>query len=356
MSVPREPGSRIQIQDVWPSIDCGRYPVKRTIGEPVEVWADVFRDGHDVLGAAVLYRRAPSRRWLEAPLVHTGNDRWRGTFVPEGLGRWQFSVAVWVDRHASWRDELRRKHEAGQADLASELQEGAALLGRGSLDVATALADDSADRSELTTLAKPLEVIVDPLLARFGAWYELFPRSWGGFRGVAQVVPRLAELGFDVLYLPPVHPIGRTNRKGRNNTLAAERGDPGSPWAIGGAEGGHTALHPELGDDRDFERMVVARARAASRSRSTSRSRPRPTTRGWSSTPSGSTAAPTGRSSTRRTRPSATRTSTTSTGRARTGRACGRRCGTRSSTGSSGASASSASTTRTRSRSRSGSG
>jgi starch synthase (maltosyl-transferring) len=262
MSLPREPGSRIQIQDVWPSVDCGRFPVKRTVGEPVEVWADVFRDGHDVLGAAVLYRRPPSRRWLEAPLVHTGNDRWRGTFVPDELGRWQFSVAAWVDQHASWRDEVRRKHEAGQADLASELQEGAALLGRGSLDVATALADDSADRSELTTLARPLEVIVDPLLARFGAWYELFPRSWGGFRGVARVVPQLAELGFDVVYLPPVHPIGHTNRKGRNNTLTAEAGDPGSPWAIGGTDGGHTALHPELGDEAEFERMVAA-ARAA---------------------------------------------------------------------------------------------
>src|SRR4051812_35476362 len=188
MPTPREHGPRIQIQQVWPTVDCGRYPVKRTVGEPVEVRADIFRDGHEILGAAVLYRAVPSRRWLEAPLVLLNNDRWRGSFVPDALGRWQFTVAAWVDRRASWRDEVRRKHEGGQSDLASELQEGAALLGVASLDLETALADTSEDRSELTLLPRPLELVVDPVLARFGAWYELFPRSWGGFRGVAEVL------------------------------------------------------------------------------------------------------------------------------------------------------------------------
>ena len=247
--------TRIQIRDVWPMLDCGRYPVKRTVGESVEVWADVLRDGHEQLGAAIRYRPVGARRWHEASMQAVDNDRWTGTFEVDDLGRWQYAICAWVDRFASWRDELRRKHEAGQRDLASELVEGAELLGRPLNGVEEALATTDSDRSELT-ISSPLEVDVDPVLARFGAWYELFPRSWGGFAGVERVLPELAELGFDIVYFPPIHPIGRTNRKGRNNTEGAGPNDPGSPWAIGSEEGGHTAVDPELGTLGDFEHLV----------------------------------------------------------------------------------------------------
>jgi starch synthase (maltosyl-transferring) len=258
MSLPKRTTApaRIQIEQVWPALDCGRYPVKRTLGEPVEVWADIFRDGHEIVRAEVKYRHAGSRRWLRAPLQHHAADRWHGTFEPGELGRWQFAVEAWVDRAASWRHELERKVEAGQEDLTGELSEGAALLGARSLTVEEGLADTTEDRSEVTA-TPALEVDVDRVRARVGAWYELFPRSWGGFAGVERVLPQLQELGFDVVYLPPIHPIGTTNRKGRNNALVAQKGDPGSPWAIGSELGGHTAVAPELGTLEQFEHLVA---------------------------------------------------------------------------------------------------
>jgi starch synthase (maltosyl-transferring) len=259
MTVPRAKQSRIQIEEVWPQLDCGRYPVKRSVGDEVDVWATIFRDGHDVLGAAVRYRRAGERRWREEPLRHHEADRWTATFRPDAPGRWSFAVGAWVDRFASWRRELERKVEAGQADLAGELAEGAALHRVESLTVEEGLASTESDRSEFVSSAT-FDVHVDRERARFGCWYELFPRSWGGFAGVERVLPGLAELGVDVVYLPPIHPIGRTNRKGRNNALEAGPRDPGSPWAIGSEEGGHTAIHPELGTIDDFRRLV-ARAR-----------------------------------------------------------------------------------------------
>ena len=265
MAPPRSktPPPRIQIERVWPQLDCGRYPVKKTLGEPVDVWADIFRDGHEVLRAAVRFRRTGARRWREAPMQQVESDRWTGVFEPDALGLWEFTVAAWTDRWASWRWELERKANAGQEDLAGELSEGMALLGREGLTVEEALDPALAPGlppGHATTLAAPLAVDVDRLLARVGAWYELFPRSWGGFTGVEKVLPQLAELGFDVLYFPPIHPIGTTQRKGRNNTMPAKRGDPGSPWAIGSEEGGHTAVDPALGSLADFERLV-ARAR-----------------------------------------------------------------------------------------------
>jgi starch synthase (maltosyl-transferring) len=258
MPLPRTkvPPSRIQIQRVEPQVDGGRYPVKRTVGDRVEVSADVFRDGHEILGAAVRYRPVGERRWREALMHHEGNDRWAGHFEPDAAGYWQFTVEAWVDRFASWRYELQRKVDAGQEDLSGELSEGAALYGVSSLTVEEALASSKTDRSERASSAV-YEVDVDRVRARFGSWYELFPRSWGGFRGVTEVLPQLAELGFDVVYLPPIHPIGKTNRKGRNNSLEAGPRDPGSPWAIGGDGGGHTAIHPELGTEADFDRMVA---------------------------------------------------------------------------------------------------
>jgi starch synthase (maltosyl-transferring) len=258
-SPPKKRPPRIQIESVWPQLDCGRYPIKRTVGEPVTVWATVFRDGHEQLRAAVRYRPGAGR-WREVPLEHVEADRWTAAFTPDEVADWEFHVRAWVDRYASWREELRRKADAHQEDLSSELAEGAALFGLDSITLADGLASTEEDRSEVTD-SVTLRVAVDDVPARFGAWYELFPRSWGGFRGVAKVLPELRELGFDVVYLPPIHPIGTTNRKGRNNALAAAEGDPGSPWAIGSAEGGHDAINPELGTWADFDAMVEAARR-----------------------------------------------------------------------------------------------
>jgi starch synthase (maltosyl-transferring) len=251
-----KPPPRIQIQGVTPQIDCGRYPVKRTEGDRVDVAARIFRDGHELLGAAVRYKPVGETRWQEAPLEPLGNDEWGGSFVAGSCGLWCFRVEAWVDRVASFQDELRRKVDAGQADVAGELSEGAVLLGRSELTVEEALAAGSSERSEKTWSAT-YGIDVDRVLARFGSWYELFPRSFGGFDGVRAVLPKLAELGFDVVYLPPVHPIGRSNRKGRNNALEAGTADPGSPWAIGSELGGHDAVDPGLGTLEDFARLVA---------------------------------------------------------------------------------------------------
>jgi starch synthase (maltosyl-transferring) len=257
MPLPKSKQPRIQIQAVEPTVDCGHYPIKRTVGERIDVYATVFKDGHDALAGAIRIWEPRQKKWREEPFLPLGNDRWGGTFAVDKPGRWTFAVTAWTDRVATWQDELRRKVEAGQEDLSGELSEGAVLLGRESLTVAEGLAAEPGDRHDVA-VADPVGVDVDRELARFGAWYELFPRSWGGFRGVAEVLPELARLGFDVVYLPPVHPIGQTNRKGRNNALVAEAADPGSPWAIGSEEGGHDAINPELGTWDDFDAMVAA--------------------------------------------------------------------------------------------------
>jgi starch synthase (maltosyl-transferring) len=252
-----DPAARIQVQQLEPLVDCGRYPVKRTVGDPVDVYVTIFKDGHDVLGAAIRVRGPGDAKWREEPLTLLGNDRWHGTFAVDRPGRWEFAIAAWSDRIATWQQEVRRKVDGGQDDLSGELAEGAVLLGKKKLTVEDGLAAKADDRHG-EVVAAPLGVDVDRERARFGAWYELFPRSWGGFQGVAEVLPKLAELGFDVVYLPPVHPIGHTNRKGKNNTMSAEPGDVGSPWAIGSEEGGHDALHPELGTWADFDAMIAA--------------------------------------------------------------------------------------------------
>ena len=257
MTLPKsaEPPRRILIQDVRPQVDCGRYAAKAVAGDRVGVSATIVRDGHEVLGAAVRYKPPAATRWRETALAAVGNDRFEGGFVVDAPGRWSYRIEAWVDRVASYQWELRRKSEAGQADLSSELAEGAALLGREALTVEEALAAPAGDRAE-KAWSETFALDVDRERAAFGAWYELFPRSWGGFAGVEQVLPQLAELGFDVVYLPPIHPIGTTNRKGRNNTLTPAADDVGSPWAIGAEEGGHTAVHPDLGTLEDFERLV----------------------------------------------------------------------------------------------------
>jgi starch synthase (maltosyl-transferring) len=255
-----KPPPRIQVQAIEPVVDCGRYPVKRTVGERVEVYATVFVDGHDLVRAAVRVR-PPGGRAREEPLEDLGNDRFGGFFVVDRPGRWTFTVVAWVDRVATWRYELGRKLEAGQQDLRGELAEGAVLLGVETLTVEDGLTATAGDRYG-EVAGSPLGVDVDRVLGRFGAWYELFPRSFGGFNGVSTVLPRLAELGFDVVYLPPIHPIGVTNRKGRNNTLLAGPEDPGSPWAIGSKLGGHDAIDPSLGTWDDFEAMIATAAKA----------------------------------------------------------------------------------------------
>ncbi len=258
---PKKRPGRIEIQAVSPALDGGRYPVKRPSGGALEVSATVFAEGHDVVRAVVRHREPRARKWVETPMESLVNDRWRGSFPVETLGRWEYTIVAWIDRFASWRYELERKLAAAQPDLSGELAEGAALLGVKSLTVEEALAAaPDLPREAEATLPAPLGLIVDRERATFGAWYELFPRSFGGFAGVEAVLPELAELGFDVLYLPPIHPIGVTHRKGRNNAPTAGPGDPGSPWAIGGAAGGHTAIAPELGTLEEFESLVAAAA------------------------------------------------------------------------------------------------
>jgi starch synthase (maltosyl-transferring) len=253
--MPKTPPARIQIQEVAPQIDCGRYPVKRTVGERLEVTARIFRDGHETLGAAIRHRSPGSTGWTETPLEPLGNDFWSGSFEVDRPGLWGFRIEAWVDQVASFQEELRRKVAAGQTDLAGELSEGAVLLDVAELTVDEALAAPAGQRSEKAWSAT-YEIDVDRVLARFGSWYELFPRSWGGFKGVRAQLPRFAELGVDVLYLPPIHPIGHTNRKGRNNSETAEPGDVGSPWAIGSEKGGHDAIEPSLGTEKQFRKLV----------------------------------------------------------------------------------------------------
>ncbi|MEA2359917.1 MAG: hypothetical protein QOI62_3177 [Solirubrobacteraceae bacterium] len=282
-----KPPNRIRIEHPAPTVDDGRWPVKRTVGDTVDVGADIFRDGHEVLRAVVRYKAPGDRRWHESPLVavdaHHDGVRWEGGFTVEEPGLTQWTIQAWVDLFAGWRDELARKVDFGQPDLGGELSEGAVLLraaaerasGEAARRLAAAaeavltdpqvgldpellaLVEEVQERTEATELPAPLQVDVDRTLARFGSWYELFPRSWGGFRGAREQLPRLAELGFDVLYLPPIHPIGHTNRKGANNTLTPGPEDPGSPYAIGDETGGHDAIHAELGTEEDFDALVA---------------------------------------------------------------------------------------------------
>jgi starch synthase (maltosyl-transferring) len=254
--IPKTTPARIQIQEVSPQVDCGRYPVKRTAGDEVEVTARIFRDGHETLGAAVRHRGPDATRWSETPLEPLGDDLWAGSFEVDRPGLWSFRIEAWVDRVASFQEELRRKVAAGQADLTSELSEGSVLLDDDELTVETALGTPAGTRSE-KAWSTPYSVDVDRVLGRFGSWYELFPRSWGGFEGVREVLPRFAELGFDVLYLPPIHPIGHTNRKGRNNAETAKPGDVGSPWAIGSEQGGHDAIDPSLGTEKELRTLIA---------------------------------------------------------------------------------------------------
>ncbi|MCF1505001.1 alpha-1,4-glucan--maltose-1-phosphate maltosyltransferase [Afifella sp. H1R] len=293
--------NRIAIEAVTPEIDGGRFPAKAAIGEVVVVEADIFSDGHDLIDAALLTRRKGDKAWSETPMRLYENDRWRASFVPVENTTYEYTVIAWRDLFRSWRSDVSKKKNAGQ-DVTSELKEGLhilkkalsesdrldperrARLQRVTEDIAR-LADPAQQfsvlmgedllglmtaggpRSNLSYYLRLLDLFVDRKRAAFSSWYELMPRSQSGdparhgtFDDVIAQLPYVRDLGFDVLYFPPIHPIGKTNRKGRNNSLTARADDPGSPYAIGSEEGGHKAIHPELGTFEDFHRLVKAAA------------------------------------------------------------------------------------------------
>ncbi len=286
----RHPTPRVVIERVWPEVDGGRFAAKRTVGEIV-VEADIFTDGHDALAADLLWRAEADTEWFAEPMAALVNDRWRGSFVAPDVGRYVYSVTAWIDRFETWRRDTAKKHAAG-LDVRVESLTGLELLREAAARVdqpdsavidAVAMALEHGDvagvldgvplqdamrrwgeRSSAVSYGRDLVVQVDPERARFSAWYELFPRSCadkpgrhGSFRDCMRRLPYVADLGFDVVYLPPIHPIGVTSRKGRNNSVTASEGDPGSPWAIGSSDGGHTAIHPELGSADDLGDLVA---------------------------------------------------------------------------------------------------
>ncbi|MGZ8378397.1 MAG: maltotransferase domain-containing protein [Gemmatirosa sp.] len=293
---------RIVLANVTPAVDHGRFPAKRIVGQPCRVGADAFREGHDLLRARIRYRGPDGGAWRTAPLTHDPEtDRWTGEFPLDAVGRWTFTVDAWTDEFGTWLQRLEKRVAARQPEVATELLDGRAQIlraarrapfgaARRSLDGAALVLGDTsrpleervaaatdpalaalmaahAPNPDLTAYDRELPLTVELPRAAFASWYEFFPRSTapeagrhGTFRDAEQWLPRIAELGFDVVYLPPIHPIGQTFRKGPNNALEAGPDDVGSPWAIGNAHGGHTAIEPALGTMEDFERFV-ARAR-----------------------------------------------------------------------------------------------
>lgn len=283
--------SRVAIETVTPEIDGGLFALKRSVGERVIVEADIFADGHDVLSAVLKFRPEASSDWQETPMAFLANDRWRAEFAVTETGIYLYTIEAWADHFQSWRRDLKKRLDARQdvsVDLllGAELIEAAAKRAKGAdaeqlqnwarelrgdknsatgravdLETATLMARYP-DRRLATVFARELRVAVDPPLARCSAWYELFPRSLGAegrhgtFKDCEGALPRIAELGFDILYLPPIHPIGESHRKGKNNNPKCQPGEPGSPWAIGSSEGGHKSIHPELGSIEDFRRLV----------------------------------------------------------------------------------------------------
>ncbi|MCC6705399.1 MAG: alpha-1,4-glucan--maltose-1-phosphate maltosyltransferase [Thermomicrobiales bacterium] len=279
------------IESVSPAIDCGRHAAKRETGDTLDVAADIFKDGHDRLAAVLKFRKRGETAWRETPMTHIDNDRWGGSVRLSEPGAFEYTIEAFPHPWRTWLEGTTKKISAG-LDIALELREGAAILEtlpRSEPLIASALATIAAggnqalimeelqsprlaaaclthaDRSAGATLSYPLPLWVDRQAARFAAWYELFPRSAGTkpdqsgtFQDVIGQLPRISEMGFDVLYFTPIHPIGTTKRKGKNNSVIAEPGDPGVPYAIGNAEGGHDAIEPGLGTIADFDRLVAA--------------------------------------------------------------------------------------------------
>jgi len=285
---------RVVIEDVKPEINGGRFSVKRVVGERIIVEADIFADGHDAVSAVLLYRKENQSRWTETAMQPFINDRWRGAFEVTETGNYRYTLQGWVDRFKSWHKNVLKKMAAGQ-DLALERLAGAAIVesaarraggeekkilirfaaelrsgepevgGPALDDELAALMERYLERRWATTYDKELSLTVERAKARSSSWYEIFPRSCarepgahGTLRDCERRLPYIAEMGFDVLYLAPIHPIGRSYRKGKNNSLSVSPDDVGSPWAIGGEEGGHTAIHPQLGTLDDFRHLVAA--------------------------------------------------------------------------------------------------
>ena len=294
MGKPEEGRRRVVVENVAPQVDCGRFPIKRTVGDVVAIQADVFGDGHDHVRARLLWKKEGDGTWQWVEMRSLGNDRWQGEFTVTEQGRYRYTVVGEEDHFETWQSDLKKRKEAGQ-DLEIHFATGASLLEqikpRASKDdqaKMTAWAQtlragkDPAATAELalqkeldetvkrypnpkleTWFEHELEIVVDRERARFSSWYELFPRSWstvpgqhGTLRDVAARLEYVADMGFDVLYLPPISPIGKSFRKGKNNSVVAAPGDEGSPWAIGSDEGGHTAIHPSLGTLADFAALV----------------------------------------------------------------------------------------------------
>jgi starch synthase (maltosyl-transferring) len=287
----------VVIENFYPCLEGGRYPVKRVVGEPLDVWVDVFKDGHDLLSAVLKWRREAGARWVESPLEAVDGDRWHGRCVFETAGRWEYAVEAWADVFRSWKKTFAVRVAARDPDAGVEALEGARLLNEAALrargagageaamqlrdcaelletlppdqlmevllsDELQALMDRFPDRA-MATQSQVFPVIVERERARFSAWYEFFPRNAEGradkhstFRDCVARLDDARAMGFDVIYFPPIHPIGVTHRKGKNNTLVAETGDVGSPWAIGGPAGGHRAIEPALGTEADFVWLV----------------------------------------------------------------------------------------------------
>lgn len=306
---PSEGRSRVVIEEVKPQVDCGRHPARKIIGDVVTVSAAVFADGHDHLAARVLYRHKSEKRWRSVQMTAIGNDVWSGSFKVDKLGMWRFAVQGWVDHFDTWTSDLKKRLAAQPApddpnaaslwqNIPLALKTGADLLEHTAKRASGAdarqlteivhslrwMADQNAatyeyplnervhtlaaaypDLSFATRYETELPIWVDREKARYSTWYELFPRSaspipgqHGTFADVEAELPAIAAMGFDVLYMPPIHPIGMAYRKGKNNAVTALAGDEGSPWAIGAAEGGHTAVHPKLGTLADFDHLVEA--------------------------------------------------------------------------------------------------
>jgi starch synthase (maltosyl-transferring) len=291
-----ETWSPIIIEKVDPEVDSGRYPIKREVGDRLDVSADIFKEGHDVLAAVLRYRTINETTWHEAAMSHVDNDRWSGHFDLQENTRYLYTIGAFTNTFESWRQEVTKKSQAGER-IESELLEGRALVEGAAkratgqdkarlnellkqwrssdtqeAQLAVALSEELAqlverhqERTAWTVYDRELKVVVDRVRARYGAWYEIFPRSQGTipgkgstFQECEQRLPAIKAMGFDVLYLTPVHPIGRTNRKGKNNSLTPIPTDPGSPYAIGNEQGGHDAVEPSLGTIADFDRFEKA--------------------------------------------------------------------------------------------------
>ena len=285
---------RVVISNIFPQIEGGRYPAKRVTGESITVTADIFSDGHDAVAASLLMRPKADEQWQEYPMKHVINDRWEATVETKNVGFYEYQVIGWIDHFTTWKKGLLKKFDARQ-NIEVELEIGAQMLldaqkfaesqvsgklqtwaeilnasGNPESVLNLVMSDEVSDVMSLirdeelvTRFPQIFSLEVERKKAGFSTWYELFPRSaspdpskHGTFRDVVKLLPRVADMGFDTLYFPPIHPIGEHKRKGKNNSLTPAPDDPGSPWAIGNAKGGHKAVHPELGTIDDFVELV----------------------------------------------------------------------------------------------------